>query len=545
MGMHIRLWKDNAHTQVFRDFTTGVIEEYGNFTGTIQTVTINDKVYYYANTAIFNGVNATAGTPIVSSTDNLGTSSNTKITIFWPDQSFNARVSGRQGVSGDPDRYCATFGEIKSTGDDICAATAGFSSTTDPCAVWAYTITLQGFADVKFVFITSDKIDGYIGASSGILVSANVFDTSLQTRFGRDKIDGDDDSGFGSGEGGDGDGTTDIPTENAMPIGGSGIHAYVISGATYNSISSKLWGQDENVFTALWYKFMNFRFNPIAGVINCIKLPSQFVPAGGSAEKIRLAGVVLDDTGAPLTTAGAQYVKLDYTITVKGYYEDYNDYNNSRCTLHLPFCGTIDLAPSAVFNRTLKVTYVCDVLTGNVSARVATSASGFHGGQRDGNNGGYLAQATGNCAYSVPICGNDNGMGDKLSTLKSFANGQIGAAASILSGGNPSTGDIMSGSTPALMTGMFLAKHTTSVVGSLGGGIGNIIDFSIRLTTERAAERKPLNFDTTVGFMSATGDKVGSYTGFTIFRSVNVSVASATDDEKAEIERLLKEGVYI
>lgn len=544
MGMHIRLWKDQAHTQIFRDFATGVIAEYGTYSGTIQTVTINDKVYYYANSAVFSGINATVGTPVVSSKDDLGTQSDPLVNIFWPDQDFKAVISGRVDGTGQSARYRATLGNIRAGSTTICSSTAGYQSATAECDVWAYTIRLQGF-DVDFVYFTYDKIDGYIGSSFGIMVSANVFETSLQSRFGRDKIDGDEDSGYGSGEGGDGEGTTDVPSENAMPIGGSGIHAYVISGATYNSISSKLWGEDENVFTALWYKFMNFRFNPIAGVINCVKLPSQFIPSGGGAEKIRLAGVVLDDTGAPLTTAGAQYVKKEYSIRINGYYNDYNDYNNARCTLHLPFCGTLDIAPSAVFNRMLKVTYVCDVLTGNVSARVETSGSAFKGGEGTGNTGGFLGQATGNAAYSVPICGNDNGMGDKLSTLKSFANGQIGAAASILSGGNPSTGDIMSGSTPALMAGMFLAKHTTSFVGSLGGGIGNIIDFSIRLTTERAAERKPLNFDTTCGFMSATGDKVSAYSGFTVFRSVNVSVAGATDDEKAEIERLLKEGVYI
>ena len=392
------------------------------------------------------------------------------------------------------------------------------------------------------IFFTQGALQEGQALAYGFAISKNVFENSLTPRFGDDSK-ADDDSGYGDGEGGDGTEGTDAPTGNAMPIGGSGIHAYVISDTTYNSISSKLWGQDDNVFTALWYKFMNFRFNPIAGVINCIRLPSQFVPAGTSA-KIQLAGVVLDDTGAALSTGGVQYKVATFSRFFGQYFADYNDHNNTRCSLHLPFCGVIDIAPSAIAGRTVKVQYVCDVLTGNVSARVSVSGGSAYG-SGTGNSGGYIAQGTGNCAYSVPICGNDNGMGDKLATLKSFATGQINGAASVLAGGKPSAGDLLSGSTPSLAAGMFLAKHTTSVVGALGGGVGNVADLSVRLTIERVVPVKPANYQTTQGFMSVTGGIVGSYTGFTVFSSVNVSVAGATDEEKAEIERLLKEGVYI
>lgn len=542
MGMHIRLWKDNAHTQVFRDFSTGMIEEYGNFVGTIQTKTINDRVYYYANTAIFTGVNGVVGTPVVSSKDDLGTSMSPKISIFWPDQSFSARISGRKNVLGDPDRYCATFGEIKAAGEDIMTSTAGFQSTTTECDVWAYTITMSAFPDVKFIYITSDKIDGYVGSTSGVMVSSNVFENSLQTRFGRDSV-GDEDSGYGDGEGGDGQADTAAPTGNAMPIGGNGIHAYKVSDSVYNSITAKLWGQDENIFTALWYKFQNFRFTPIAGIINCIRIPSNFSPSGVNT-KIKMAGLIFDDIGAEITTQ-----KVQATFTTSGafpqYFNDYNDDTNTRITLHLPFCGTVDLAPSAVCGRVIVVNYWCDVLTGNVSARVSTSSGAADPTGGSGNSGGFIAQGAGNCAYSVPMSGNDSGMGDKLATIKSFATGQVNAAASLMGGGNPSTGDIMAGSTPSLMAGMFLAKHSTSVVGAIGGGVGYIADLAVRITVERIVPVKPANYDTTKGFMSVTGATVGSYTGFSVFSSVNVSVSGATDEEKAEIERLLKEGVYI
>lgn len=541
MGMHIRLWKDQAHTQVFRDFATGVIAEYGTYSGTIQTVTINDTVYYYANSAVFSGLNATVGTPVVSSKDDLGTQGDPQINIFWPDQDFKCVISGRVDGTGGSARYRATLGNIRAGSTTICASTAGYQSTTAECDVWAYTIRLQGF-DVDFVYITQDKIDGYIGSSYGIMVSANVFETSLQTRFGRDSV-GDEDSGYGDGEGGDGQADTAGPDGNAMPIGGSGIHAYKVSDSVYNSIAAKLWGQDENIFTALWYKFQNFRFTPIAGIINCIRIPSNFSPAGVNS-KIKMAGLIFDDIGAEITTQ-----KVQATFTTDGafpqYFNDYNDDTNTRITLHLPFCGTVDLAPSAVCGRVIVVNYWCDVLTGNVSARVSTSigAADPNGGR--GNGGGFIAQGAGNCAYSVPMSGNDSGMGDKLATIKSFATGQVNAAASLMGGGNPSTGDIMSGSTPALMAGMFLAKHSTSVVGAIGGGVGYIADLAVRITVERIVPVKPANYDTTKGFMSVTGATVGTYTGFSVFSSVNVSVSGATDEEKAEIERLLKEGVYI
>jgi hypothetical protein len=547
MGMHIRLWKDQSHTKIFRDFTTGIIAEYGNYTGTIQTVTINDKVYYYANTAVFSGVNAVIGTPVVSSKDDLGTQSDPIVNIFWPDQDFKAVISGRVDGTGGSERYRATLGNIRAGSTTICASTAGYQSTTAECDVWAYTIRLQGF-DVDFVYITQDKIDGYIGSSYGIMVSANVFETSTQPRGGRDKIDGDEDSGYGDGEGGDGHGGTDLPTENAMPIGGTGIHAYSISHAAYNDISSFMWGKDENVFSSLWSKFQYLKFSPMAGIINCIKIPSPFAPLSTAGSKIRIAGIVLDVAGYELATAGAQYASTTFSRSFGGFYGDFNDHSNVRCTLHLPFCGAIDISPSAIANRTLNIVYFCDILTGNVSARVETTANSFTGNVDSGgggNFGGFIAQATGNCAYSVPISGNDNGMGDKLATLTGFATSSANGAASVVSGGMPSAGDILTASPIGMTAGMLMAKHTTSVVGSLGGGVGNIADLQPRLTVERIAKINPLHYDSTAGIMSATGGVVGDYSGFTVFSSVNVSVPGATDEEAAEIERLLKEGVYV
>lgn len=549
MGMHIRLWKDQSHTKIFRDFATGVIEEYGNFSGTIQTVTINDIVYYYANTAVFSGVNATFGTPVVSSKDDLGTQGDPQINIFWPDQDFKAVISGRVDGTGDSARYRATIGNIRAGSTVICSSTAGYSSSTAECDVWAYTIRLQGF-DVDFVYLTYDKIDGYIASSIGIMVSANIFETSLQTRFGRDSK-ADEDGGYGDGVGGDGMGDTDLPDGSAMPLGGYGLHAYSISDSVYDLIAARLWGKDENIFTALWYKFQNLKFSPIAGIINCLRIPSEFAPSGLSAN-IQMSGIVMDDlSGAEITYP---YTEAEFLYNVPAYYADYNDQQNTHIVLHLPFCGALELSP-AVCGKTLTVHYVCDVLTGNVSARVKISGAATIG-DGSGNGGGYIAQATGNCGYSVPIAGNDNGMGDKLASLAHFATGQAGALSSMVTGFiNAQGGNVdLSGGFRAgfqasqnaanLATSLITAKHTTSVVGSLGGGVAPISDLAVRLSIERVPPLNPANFTDTIGRMSGMGGTVGSFSGYTVFTSVHLAV-SATDAEQVEIENLLKSGVYL
>jgi hypothetical protein len=550
MGMHIRLWKDQSHTKVFRDFATGVIEEYGNFSGTIQTVTVNDIVYYYANSAVFSGVNATFGTPVVSSKDNLGTQGDPQINIFWPDQDFKAVISGRVDGTGDSARYRATLGNILAGSTVICSSTAGYSSSTVECDVWAYTIRLQGF-DVDFVYLTYDKIDGYISSSIGIMVSANVFETSLQTRFGRDSL-ADEDGGYGDGLGGDGMGDTDLPDGSAMPLGGYGLHAYSISDSVYDLIAARLWGKDENIFTALWYKFQNLKFSPIAGIINCLRIPSEFAP-GGTSANIQMSGIVMDDlSGAEITYP---YTEKDFLYNVPAYYADYNDQQNTHIMLHLPFCGVLELSP-AVCGKTLTVHYVCDVLTGNVSARVKISGAAAIG-DGTGNGGGYIAQATGNCGYSVPIAGNDNGMGDKLAALTHFATGQAGAVSSMVTGfvsamgggnvdlaGGANGGFQLSKNAFDLAGNMIMAKHTTSVVGSLGGGVAPISDLAVRLCIERVPPLNPANYTDTIGRMSGIGGTVGSFSGYTVFSSVHLNV-SATDAEQAEIERLLKSGVFL
>lgn len=540
MGTHIRLYKDSSYEHKFRDVAAGTIGDYSGLTVySTDSATVNDTTYYIKDINIDVVLSASVGSVMLQTSDAL-TATRDTVPVYWP-RSLSCQMMAFSDAGPPPDSGVGFGWNWYWAGTQLFY---GASTGSGDEKIYAYDINIDGS---PFVLFTNKRLFGGETYVAGKAVSANIFEDSLQPRFGDDTTD-DADSGYGDGEGGDGEGDTDAPTDNAMPIGGSGIHAYKITDGTYNSITAKLWGVDDNIFTALWYKFQNFRFTPIAGIINCIRIPSQFTPSG-SDTSIQLAGLVLDDHGDAISS---QYVSQQFSTAnvfsngrFPAYFGDYNDDSGTRITLHLPFCGSIDLAPSAVCGRMLVVTYWCDVLTGNVSARVVVGGGAADPSGGSGNGGGFIAQGSGNCAYSVPMSGNDNGMGDKLATVKSFATGQINGAASILAGGNPSIGDLMSGSTPSLAAGMFLAKHTTSVVGSLGGGVGLISDLAVRITTERVVPAKPANYQTTKGFMSVTGGTVGSYTGFTVFSSVNVSVAGATDEEKYEIERLLKEGVYI
>jgi len=543
MSFRFRLYNDINYKSVFRDVVCG--ECSGTLDDDSLTTWVEDgETFYYLGKTYMRNAFGESDQPLVTSNDNTGSAGAHNSTKYFPNNSnmviagfaYDGQSSPSTGVAL---RSIYVGGELKTP--DINKGGDGLQLKF---SIYGYTMEVRG---VEMVIFSVDELspDQSTYAATVCGISKNALEKAAPPRYGEDS-EANEDGGYGTGEGGDGDGTTDAPSENAMPLG-SGIHAYKINFAAYNEISSKLWGDDENIFNALWYKFVNYKFNPIAGVINCIRLPDQFAPTATGSANIRMAGIILTGTtGVPLANGGGQYKTHTFSISISKYYADFRDFSGAtRCVLHLPFCGAIELSPSAVIGRTLTVIYCCDCLTGNVSARVQISA--YPNGlpyQGTGNTGGYIAQGTGNCAYSVPICGNDNGMGDKLATLKTFATGISDAVAASASGGATGTGDAAAVGIGTLVD-YKLARYTTSVVGSLGGGVANVSDLACRLVIERDVPSKPKDYGTLRGWMLNTSGTVGNYAGYSVFSAVNLQTGGASDEEKTEIENLLYGGVWV
>lgn len=359
----------------------------------------------------------------------------------------------------------------------------------------------------------------------------------------------------GDGESWGGTGTNDRSTDNitlpTMPdklspfnlASGRGTHVYVIDGEAFDSLTGYFWGVDNSLFTSLWQKWQNLRFNPAAAILACHALPAAFTPFGDTdISQIYLAGTSLTPIAgfcrAVTSSQFIQYPASPVYHPIDGLI-DFTDFSGVEIIVHVPFCGRCIVPVSACMGGVgadgdyhsggIAVVYRCDILTGNLCAFVLC---------RDRNGHEACVQTlTGNCAYQIPITGNDNGAGHILGALTSTAVGAVtGNAGAVLSG--------------AAALGLDTAQRHTAIIGNHGGSAGILTNLQCYFEITYTEYSNPAAYSEVRGRPSDLGGTVAeqngiAYSGLTIFENAHVHDIRCTPEERAEIEMLLKEGVYL
>ena len=326
--------------------------------------------------------------------------------------------------------------------------------------------------------------------------------------------------------------------------GGHGQHVYILDGTAYDAFTGYLWGRTQSVFGDLWQKWENLKFNPIAAVLACHCLPTAFIPLGDDVNVIEMAGTDVSPMPA-LTQAvrpsGGHIIQypasgipnyLDMSALI-----DFTDFTGVSIVLHVPFCGSCTVSPSACMGGVgsdgeyhaggIGIVYRCDILTGNVCAFVMCR-------DRNGNTA-CVQTLTGNCAYTLPVTGNDNGAGVMLGALTSTA---IGA---------------MTGNAGAVVSGIIdaaAARHHTTIIGNHGGSAAVLTNLYCWAEITYNEYSRPANTDTTRGRPADIGGTVAesdgvAYQGYTVYDAVDVHGIDCTAEEREMIEQALLQGVYV
>lgn len=205
--------------------------------------------------------------------------------------------------------------------------------------------------------------------------------------------------------------------------------------------------------------------------------------------------------------------------------------------LKLPFFPSISLSPSAVYDHVLQITYKIDILTGLLSADIATTA----------DDGTYYIITTlqNNVKTSIPIMGaaGQSGLFEKITgAIVATASGNDAAT---ISGGLQAFDEIAKAS-----TGIAVGKMS---VDGLGVYLSPRAAYLI-ITHPKAAI--PASYDSegalvggfleNIGMAANIAGKVGDFSGgFAQFSAVDLSGVPCTDAEKRQILQRLKEGVYL
>lgn len=224
------------------------------------------------------------------------------------------------------------------------------------------------------------------------------------------------------------------------------------------------------------------------------------------------------DSGVSSKLVSEQYVTVDCgSVDMQEYFGNVFDYPPyTEISIYLPFIGIRQLDPSDVMRSTISVKYHIDVLTGACLAEVNV--------QRDAS-GGTLYTFSGDAAVRYPV---------SSGSYMGIVSGLIGVATSLVSGNLlPALGGATRLHTNVDRSGSFTGNS---------GAMGSKVPYIIISRPQTAMADK---FETLSGYPSNTYTPLSACKGFTQVKYCHVENLSATETEKNEIERLLKEGVIL
>lgn len=327
-----------------------------------------------------------------------------------------------------------------------------------------------------------------------------------------------------------------------IPTGGRGLHLYKISPAGYQSLQSYLWGEGDTIAKSLWQKFQNKTHNPSNSVVACFRLPAAFMPSAGAAVGVQLAGVNLPTTGTNLV-ADSLYTHAEITLGAPQQpFLSWLDFSGVTCKIGVPFCGEIAVPAEKVYNKTVMIKYRCDWFNGNIGAAVFAIPA-F---ETEEDKTALIAELTGNVAYNIPVSGGDTGTLDRIGALAAgalqIAAAETGAAAVA---GIATAGAGVAG---AQYKTYLNNCNTSGSVSSCANGVA-YIEFIIPTTAypyEASQAYAQAYALPAVDVSGVVGDFEGGYGEFDVCRTADGAyIPNATDAEKEEIFRLLKEGVIV
>lgn len=334
-----------------------------------------------------------------------------------------------------------------------------------------------------------------------------------------------------------------------IPESGPGfIHVYNPTPDEFVAFGSWLW---VTYADASIDKILN---NPFDGVIGAHELYAT--PNRGGRDNIRSAFLVCP-TEADLVPN--RYSEIDCgTVIVPEFYGNYLDYSPySQAYIYLPFIGINEVSIDDIVGHAVNIRYRVDSYSGSCIAMIFVAKDGYQN---------LCYQFAGSCSVEVPMAGGSQAaIKAGMMQAEAYARAQVASAA--LSAASQIGTGIASGNVAGIVmgalgglgtaaAGMYGANQSVEAArvankssvqhsgqfGASHGAMGQKVPFII---IRNPIQVKVVNYNDDYGFPAHKRVIIGGCTGYLRVREVNVVSAHATDDEKAAIEALLKNGVYV
>ena len=276
--------------------------------------------------------------------------------------------------------------------------------------------------------------------------------------------------------------------------------------------------------------------DPLSMILDAIELP--YTPSS-SYRDIKLGGVALENASGNPIRAGSLLLRYEKktvgSINLKEVWGTEKDYNQCSIQIYLPFVGMRDIDTDLAVNNTLTLVALIDRWNGDILYLLHCSNTGSRYKYFSSEFVAY--RWNGNCAKKVPL-----GRVDTTNAVLSLLSGiQRGVMTTAMTG-NLIGGAVATGA--SWLTSNF--NPTVQSSGNLAGSVGRMDLSQAYLVIKRGVPSYPNNWRSEFGAPRYQEFEVVDLVGYTEFAEIHADdITGATDDEKAEIENLLKSGVFI
>ena len=324
--------------------------------------------------------------------------------------------------------------------------------------------------------------------------------------------------------------------DNMNPTAGSSKFwtIYNPTDTDMDSLGGELWQQ--NVIQTLKQTFVN----PTDGIISWHQI---YIDPSDTATHFDVSSATYNIMLGDYQTGVTSKIVEDNTaiiqcgiLAVPKFFNDYRDYTETEVSCYLPYIGFVDLDPRDVIGCKLTLVYRIDLLTGTCVANISPSK----GGPNDQNVSECAYMFTGNCAVELPITAADRSR---------FFSGMINGAMSGFATG-AKLGGGYGGAIGAIAGGVIKG------VEGLHGGVvkcnglnGNAGALSIYrkpyIIVQRNKPADPIGAAYHYGAPASKLVVLNALKGYTRVREAYINIPRATESEKAAIDTILKNGIYL
>lgn len=320
-----------------------------------------------------------------------------------------------------------------------------------------------------------------------------------------------------------------LPTGSALNTGL--INMYKCSDSDLRDFGEYLWGNSffneiSKIFNDPMEAFVSLNLFPVTPTISDTKTPIKIgnVFASKSASEFV--------TAYPLTN---QYVEFDCgTVNINEFFGSALDYNPyTQVQIYLPFIGFQNLSVDDIMDGQIKLKYHIDMLTGTCTAMIKCEKSSKY------NLASVLYSFAGSMNMSVPISASNYGQ-----AMGTLINGITGIGIGAAMGGAPAMlGVSATGSAMNIMNTKATVQRSGGIVMN-AGALGNLTPYII---ITRPVQHKPEDYQKFKGWENNITYTLSTLQGkgYTEIMYTHIEGLTATDEEKAEIEALLKDGVIL